>query len=518
MIFSFNTPTKAEKLLRREITTKYGNIVLLSTIIILALLMLRIVISNYLPRVLRRPVPLWFTMTACTVGLVILSFLETHDDYLYLTKRFGRVATATLPGLLFLSLKPSPIPRESYLRLLPFHIWLGRILIAFATAHGILYVNYYFQISNLKKILQFDNFLGVILLSAFLLTFVVSFHFIRSRNHELFFRTHYLFTWVTVILVAIHARPRIYLIATILLILLGGQLCYRYGYGKIFRPRVNQISPTTQMVTLPRSLFPKYFPPGAHVRLSPVSGWSRFWWFAASHPYTIANLASDEEGVRLIVKPTLRFRISDEYEYMVNGPFASLGYDFFMNMYKNDHRRMTVVVTGGVGISFAVPIVTTLRKMNEQVKLLWAIRSLDDLLLLEIFNLTDVDVFFTKGESPDIDEEFTFDSGDVSDGESTTKGGVPLTYADASVGSSLITDQDMEFAGDKAFVQERNIRINKKRLNIESELKEYRKTVDNVDGGCGMWLICCGSRSLVGECSKWGRKLGATVHEELYDI
>ncbi|KAK9486194.1 hypothetical protein V1527DRAFT_439551 [Lipomyces starkeyi] len=516
------TPSEEAKFLRRTITHKYGNRTLIVSFIVLVLIGIRAITIGRLPLPVHKPLPLWLSVCICAFVLALLSLAESHDDYLYITKRLGRVAVATMPALYFLSLRPSPIPRESYLRLLPLHIWLARIIVLLSTLHGILYINYWAQVGKLAQLFEWVNLLGVLAATSFLLTLAVSISYFRNRNHELFYKTHYVFAWACVPILAYHARPKIWLIVFYLVAFLVGQFVQRHFFGQSVRLSVQRISAHTQIITLPRKLFPKYFSPGAHVRIAPTRLMSLFWFIAASHPYTIASLASDEDSVRLIVKPGKRFQLEDDDRCIIYGPYPSPTYEFFAHMNQNTQlSRRIVFITGGVGISFAAPVVTSLRRINAKVKLLWATRTKEDLILLKPLGLEDLDVFISPEDVAEIDDTFLLQEiCDTAIGELSGGNSLP-GVDDASIDLSSSHSSELECGGDgKDFMKQRNIKLNYERMNIEDELRTFRDDLDAVPGNewPGMWVISCGNRKLVGECSKWGKKFGAKVYEELYEI
>lgn len=84
------SPPPEIKLLRRELTTRYANITLVISFIVLLFIGVRAFAAPYLPRFIRRPVSLMLVVPLTFGILVLLSVLQTHDDYLFLTKRLGR--------------------------------------------------------------------------------------------------------------------------------------------------------------------------------------------------------------------------------------------------------------------------------------------------------------------------------------------------------------------------------------------------------------------------------------------
>ncbi|KAK9369789.1 hypothetical protein V1509DRAFT_619123 [Lipomyces kononenkoae] len=516
------TPSKEAKLLRRAITNKYGCITLIVSFTVLVMLAIRAVAHRRLPKLIRKRFPLWISVFLCAFVLAILSVAETHDDYLYLTKRLGRVAAASLPALYFLSLRPSPIPRESYLHLLPMHIWLARIIVLLSMLHGILYINYWAQVGNFTKFFELATLFGVLVATSLLLTVVVSLKYFRSRNHELFYRTHYVFAWVCVPVLAYHARPSIWWIVLCLAVFLVGQFIHRHFFGHYVRLGVRRISTHTQVVTLPRNIFPKYFSPGAHVRVGPTGLMSRFWFIAASHPYTIASLASDGDSVRLIVKSGKRFKFEDGDQCVIHGPYSSVTYANFIDMTQNSQSpQRIVIIAGGVGISFAAPLVASLRRTNVNVKLLWATRTKEDLILLKILGLDDMTVFISLEGVAGIDDTFLLQEIGDTDIELRSAGETKHDVEDEPFDLASSYSGEFEFVGDGTdFFKQKNIKLNYKRMNIEKELRTFKDEIE-IELGIehrSISVISCGSRGLVSECSKWGLKLGAEVFEELYEI
>ncbi|KAK9236203.1 hypothetical protein V1525DRAFT_420613 [Lipomyces kononenkoae] len=514
------TPSKEDKFLRRAITNKYGIITLAVSFTALAIITIRAFAIRRLPKLISKPFPLWLSVSLCALVLSLLSLVETHDDYLYLTKRLGRVAAASLPALYFLALRPSPIPLESYLRLLPIHIWLARIIVLLSTLHGILYINYWVRAGKFTTFFEPANLFGVLAVTSFLATVVVSIKYFRSRNHELFYKTHYVLAWACVPILAYHARPKIWWIAFYLSLFLVGQLIHRHFFGQYVRLGVRRISAHTQVVTLPRNIFPKYFSPGAHVRIGPTGLASRFWFIAASHPYTIASLASEEDCVRLIVKPGKRFQLEDGDQCIVYGPYGSATYADLVDMDQNSQSpQRIVVIAGGVGISFAAPIVTSLRRTNAKVTLLWATRTKEDLTLLKVLGLEGVNVFISPEGVDGIDDTFLPEEVGDTDVELRSTGQSKHGVESAPFDLASSYSSEVESLGDSTdSFKQRNIILNYKRMNIEEELRILKDETEPTIEPPSMSVISCGSRNLVIECTKWGQKIGANVFEEIYEI
>lgn len=115
-------------------------------------------------------------------------------DYLHMTKRFGIVAASQLPLHYLLAAKSwSPLHfllRMSHEELNPYHRLLGRILIAFFSAHAIFYINFYIQSDLLHRFRSQTVILGLIAIGTFVLIGTSSLQWLRDKSYFLFFILH----------------------------------------------------------------------------------------------------------------------------------------------------------------------------------------------------------------------------------------------------------------------------------------------------------------------------------------
>ncbi|KAK9453052.1 hypothetical protein V1511DRAFT_473744 [Dipodascopsis uninucleata] len=518
-------PTREFKTHRTILIEKYGNIWFISLVVGCLLLALRAVAYPFIPKVLRRPIPLWLSVGICSMLFVIYAFSETSSDYISVTKRLGRLAAYSMPFMYFLVLKPSVVPQTPYLSILPMHIWFGRILTIFTIVHGALYLNYYIQVGAIYKLLKIANLLGIVSCLLFILSVVLSLPFIRKRMYEYFYRFHYSFSWLIIATVALHSRPRIWVMMGICLLIMVGQTVIRAYNAQLCKVKVDVISEFLHLVTIRRELLPAYFPPGSHVRLSPSASGSKFWWFlAASHPYSIASSYLDDSFVRFFVKPSGKFQLQENIDYWLTGPYASLSENYF-NSTQSASRRV-LIIAGGVGLSFAAPIVTALRKYNHVVELVWSVRSSSDLKLLRLCKLQDVNVYVSKGKGlreQDVESYPMFDR-DVL--EHYSEDSEPSKIL---VGSSINEDREeaesvsekegMSLFSNPDYMAEDRINITFGRMDVAQYIDDYvtKLKQENI-GKKDIWLISCGNPTMVSECSKIGRKYGFTIHAESYDI
>ncbi|KAK9477198.1 hypothetical protein V1514DRAFT_334486 [Lipomyces japonicus] len=462
------------KLLRRHLNSKYAAIVLVFSLVTAILITLRPLLVPYVPNQFRRPIPLWLFSTISVGILLICSFLQTQNDYIFLTKRLGKLSVTVLPFLILLALKPSILPDSYYLRLLPFHVWLGRIFIGFSTFHGILYLNYFYRVGKFFKAFQLLNFFGIIATASFFFTLIVSLHYFRSCIYETFYRCHLILSWISIIIIGFHARPSMWFVVGVTLVLMAWQMIYRFAYGVTTTIQIDRVSDSAQIVTLPRHLFSSYFAPGSHIRISHTHDTSPYFLISASHPYSVASLSSDEKHIKLVVRPSKNFHLYENALYRIHGPYPSIPNEFFLTSLKADAiPRRFLIIAGGVGISFAAPVFKTLKQLGENVKGIWAARSKSELRLFQELELNDWDAYVDANASED-----------------------------DSPGSDMV------------YCQKNNIRVFFCRLNIASELDSIAKMSDPK----ALWIISCGSPSLVKESERIGRSIGATVFSEIYDI
>lgn len=100
---------------------------------------------------------------ACFVFTTIFIVQGVNRDLLEITKRMGRISVALMPPLLFLTLRPSPLPHTLYLALLPLHKWFpGLSYSNLSYTHGFTFITCTLMarcMSRWKSYLTFMGFL-----------------------------------------------------------------------------------------------------------------------------------------------------------------------------------------------------------------------------------------------------------------------------------------------------------------------------------------------------------------------
>lgn len=414
------------KKLRSYVGAKYGDWTLYGTFLFIVIIPLITFLNTYrtIPRLRESKSKLihhiiYHSTTTKVIlfwGLFhfILNYIDTYDDLLFITKRLGRVSAASLPGLLFLTLRPSPLPKTLYLLLLPVHKWISRIVVLEGLIHTVLYIVYYNRLQTLAKLWKWQNIMGFIAMFAFILIGITSLPKIRRFAFKTFYISHYVMTWISVIALHFHARPGIASYTVINCIILFYQIWYRVKNTELTKVSITSLSPTLALLEFPTSKITKVPTlPGGHVRINNKSGFLKDLFFQIiplAHPFTIASLPNDHT-TKLIIRRG-NFPLKADREYYITGafepeldfiqeqkslfqklleprsnlesPFATLTNASPMK-YNIEAQRVLIVV-GGSGISFGIPLMRILNYNGIGNRLIWVCRDIGDLNLLNHFH------------------------------------------------------------------------------------------------------------------------------------
>lgn len=348
----------------------------------------------------------------------IVSYIQTLDLVL-ITKRLGRNCMSLYVPLLFLTMRPSPLPNVLYLNLIPIHKWLGRLLVLQALIHSILYTCLYYKTEVLWKLAKLANLYGIFSMFGFILIAGLSISKIRRSDYRIFYISHYLLTWMTVIMLQYHARPRATYYTTANVCILVFQILYRvYLTREITFDDIEDVSPTFKRIKIPMHLLAKKpISPGCHIRINNKhENFFKNFFFnfcvPLQHPYTIESLPTDEHCT-LIIKNG-RFPIIQGNKYYVTGCFEPRLPFFNNNIFQEKTKKYptafnklfgnkdkkVIIVTGGSAITFGLPILQTLNNENYKCKMYWITRDLHDLNLIKK-NYQNLEIFVTKTTSED---------------------------------------------------------------------------------------------------------------------
>ncbi|SCV00080.1 LAMI_0G02762g1_1 [Lachancea mirantina] len=357
----------------------------------------------------------WLAITA------FCSLFRADGDLAQITKRLGRIAVALMPPLLFLTLRPSPLPHTLYLTLVPLHKWLSRVVVLISVIHTALYSWYFLETGVfLTKMKKPANYWGVVALTLFLLIAVTSVSQTRRRNYRAFYYVHYLSTVFTVVLLHFHARPPIPYYTAMNATILLAQIVYRVWHTAKTMVSVLQISSTLAIVEFPlKDLVKKPILPSSHIRVSRFNERSIFsrifhQLVPFQHPYTIASLPTDDtvklivrcgkfqlrSGMKLLVtgvfEPRIDFLQVPTKTQLLSSPEVTLRHNSQLRFIVSARRAFMVV--GGSAISFGLPLLRILNFNGVTVRLIWVTRDFKDLTLLNHFknNFDGLEIYITQ--------------------------------------------------------------------------------------------------------------------------
>lgn len=542
--------SKDEKAYRKFVTSKYGQLACISIFAFLVLLCLTNIILPRLKLTKRKFTfsrklpstafyfPLKWIVCLWVASLLYFIFSDTREDYIYLAKRLGRIPVALLPAVYFLTLRPSPLPRTFYLQLLPLHKWLSRLAVLTMLTHGVVYFYVYLKLVKAHKLLKSGNLAGILACLLFTLIGVSSLKPIRRRFYNLFYGIHYITAWVTLPLLWFHSKEtHSYVLASGFL--LFGQACYRICISKHVRLPVQYISPSMFFISIPRDQLPrslqKYCAPGSHLRVSnPLYHAST--WVQSSHPYTIASLPQDP-NLTLVIRKT-NFPIKLRRLYALTGPYSSIPCSFFDDVNRGLVNR-ALFIAGGTGIAFVAPIMRYLSSMSVPVKLLWAIRDVKDVQVLETLGLSEaaltlnqIEVYVTRGGNfidalglPDAstDEELNVEVDNdccgggefkplLSNSDMKTSYTEYLAPSIPNFSKIMYSSRPVLNLRIKSWLH--GVPIDNNTCCCLDQLIEFGQDLDP----SGRWVLASGAETLVGETEKWAMANNFSFFKEEFSL
>ena len=336
----------------------------------------------------------WETRWECLLAalwagwLLFLVIKNTGDDYLHMTKRFGIIAASQLPIHYLLAAKAwSPIQyltRMSHEELNPYHRLLGRIIVTFFACHATLYLNFFVQKGLLsKRIRDWDVILGICAISSAILLFTTALARIRDYNYRIFFYAHVALASMLLPILYFHvSHLRIYILesAAIFAVIIVQRNVYQTTLSATITriPKTNLLS-----VSIPlgkSSISIDNLKAGQHIYFGSPSLVKKL----VKNPFTIANTPTRSKNyIRLIVRslggPTASLDAlassSQQITITIEGPYGATAH--FPDLSSFDR---ILLVAGGVGATFIMPIYSQLKTSMGQEKLnfVWVVRDLAD--------------------------------------------------------------------------------------------------------------------------------------------
>lgn len=412
------------------------------------------------------------TIIQLTVWLFIfsgLSLSELHNgDLIILSRRLGRIALNSLTPILFLTIRPSPLPNTLYLALLPIHKWLSRFIILELVLHTALYIGYFVKQDTLVKMYKMENMYGWAALFSFLVILITSLLKFKNKFYKVFYTLHYSLTWMIVFALQVHVRPTkltnytIFNICILLYQIINRKLMTRNSLER--EVKIHDISPNLLLVEFPSRLVHKQSMfPASHIRLSKKTG--VFWDFVNDlipnyHPYTLVSLPNDLNQKLIIRKGRFQFT---ESKYLITGSydpnllFLSLKptnkHQFQISKLIINTKRILIVV-GGSAISFALPILRCMNYHGIPIKIVWVIKDFRDIAVLKFFDGyihgDDFEIFVTGSEV--IDDITHYGTFDLESGiDPVHNSGTQRPLEDENVDISVYDEEDEDEQGEDCY-------------------------------------------------------------------
>lgn len=297
------------------------------------------------------------------------------------------------------------LTRLSHEELNPYHRLLGRILIAFFTLHGLLYLNIFVQFSVLLKRLRSPIvLLGLGALFAMLLLNTTALSRLRTWSYRLFIGSHIILSMAILPLLYFHVpHSRLYVLETAAIYLL--LIVQRKFSSTAVLASITRLpgSPLlTVQIPLTKRLARRQYRPGQHIYLSLPPTPSSPTNALRHHPFTIATLpllSASAKEMQLVIRPiqgTTRILSSlaqpsqtlPKSQLLIEGPYGALrSYSDLLSTYDR-----ILFVAGGVGATFTLPIYRnilqqqlqqrsafkTKKTHGQQLRFIWSVRSIAD--------------------------------------------------------------------------------------------------------------------------------------------
>ncbi|KIW27378.1 uncharacterized protein PV07_07121 [Cladophialophora immunda] len=344
-----------------------------------------------------------------TAWLLYLTFHNTGEDYMHLTKAFGHVAISQLPMHYLLSLKHttySPLRWATGLtheRLNAVHRIFGRIVHAFLATHAVLYLRFFVKMGLLpKRIKDPDVRFGILAFWMFNFLGVLSLPVVRRKMyHFLFYRSHVLLSALVIPVLWAHVPyTRFYVAQVAVIWILGGWSRSRSGVTSVQELRCENI-PGTQLVRVSflvdKTSALAQAIPGQHVYVRRRGGL-----IGPKTPFSIANVhLSAKDGKEQMVEVMLvlwntggpgtsslaalsKPKVDEAADEMqIEGPYGEASV-YMPAILRSDPGDPVLLVAGGIGATYVLPIYIALlnsrrRRRAEgamgRIKMVWLIKT-----------------------------------------------------------------------------------------------------------------------------------------------
>ncbi|POS77795.1 ferric reductase like transmembrane component [Diaporthe helianthi] len=341
--------------------------------------------------------------------MLVLTVAETGDDYLHLTKRAGAIAMSQLPLQYLLALKSlNPVAyifNSSHEHVNRYHRVLGRIIYTLLLVHALLYLNFFVASGNLAEKLTTSRAVQTGMLGTLSMTLLntTTLRLVRTYSYRIFFIVHLVVAMIIPPLIWFHAHhPRVFLVEA-LVVLLADIITRKFD--TITAVAKLEKVPNTDLVKItapvPKEKIQRFVThPGSHIYLQiPAEGRPSDSPASAEHmvhgflynPFTVADVDAETGDITLVARhlsgpmtTSLNQIASNNSRHdatkiplSIEGPYGVAGH--LKTLAEGEFDR-TLLVAGGVGATYTVPLYRALAKDNPdtQVQLIWAVRDVGD--------------------------------------------------------------------------------------------------------------------------------------------
>lgn len=427
-------------------------------------------------------VPLWVHIVFWSIISLLFGLYDLDSETItHNVKRFGRISYALVPLDIFLALRPNFI---NYMNFIDLHKWISRIIIVTALLHSIGFsVHWSLSGEFTTKIVNKWNLIGVLVGFTSLILLFSSLKVVRRYNYKYFYLIHAITYWSFLILITLHARPGVGWYSCIGILFMIYQLYCRYFRSfKIESMDIKEKSGSSlQVISIPKPIGYPSFIAASHIRLN--HPWK---FYLSTHPYTISSAASDT-SIRLVVKRTRNFNLSDRSPIIVSIPYPCFSPNFFEN------NERTIIFCGGSGISFGLPLLSALATYNSDVELIWCVKNEADLFVLNHFDISRKIKIYITGEN-----QRTKNRENSND----------IELESLSSRESLL-DSDEFSTVDKS-----SLEINYGR----PDLKTIFEPLQHVQDRNNSWLFACGPNGLISASESWAKENKVLFKSEPYEM
>ncbi|KAI0814235.1 ferric reductase like transmembrane component [Xylaria sp. FL0064] len=341
-----------------------------------------------------------------TMWLLVLCVVNTGNDYLHLTRRFGIVGVSQFPVQYLLSLKSlNPIAlalNSSHEEVNRWHRVLGRVTGVFLTLHAAFYVNFYYQNNLLgQKITSLVPVLGFTLITCMYLLYGTALSVVRQYSYRVFFITHLLVALAIPPAIYFHAHHASFYVWESLVVFLLDIAVRRLQI--IIADTQVELIPGTDLIKLvgniPKSKVDRFAKnPGTHVYLSippasrphknPIAAVNLVFEFSFN-PFSVAAVDENSGQLTLVARrhsgpmtsAFAKFASNMNSDFKVklafDGPYGCA--KRFPNLASTEFDRI-LLVAGGVGATFTLPLYRWILAENPgaRVQMVWAVRGAGD--------------------------------------------------------------------------------------------------------------------------------------------